>query len=300
MAASCAVTPAVPFKHSSFEGFEVISHIPDNPRGLVYVFHGTLGSASFAEKVETMDVLNRLARDGYGFVSTESTERAGDRRWNVSDGSLATNADLARLVRLHASLVAMTPLSSATPVLGIGMSNGARFVTLWGQAWKNAGYPVRAIWASMGRIATPVSGAGQLTVPTVFSTAVNDFTSRPGPIILDFNDTRAAGTPAELYVSQERKLSAERYSRIPGVDMAEAQQIREALTATGVWNAEGTRVVADIQQAVAQADTVRLPASVAGVASEVRNQTALQLAVHQFTAEYAGQVAAFFGRYAPR
>ena len=36
------------------------------------------------------------------------------------------------------------PASTATtPLLGIGMSNGARFVTLWGETWKDAGYPVQ-------------------------------------------------------------------------------------------------------------------------------------------------------------
>ena len=72
--------------------------------------------------------------------------------------------------------------------------------------------------------------------------------------------------------------------RIPGIDAAEAHQIFDALVATGVWNAQGTRVVSDIQQAAARAVTAQLPASVAPVAQRVGNQTALQLAVHQFTA----------------
>ena len=83
----CAVTPSVPFNHSTFEGFEVISYVPEHPRGLVYVFHGTNGSARFAERVETVDVLNRLIASGYGFVSTSSTERTGDRRWDVANAS---------------------------------------------------------------------------------------------------------------------------------------------------------------------------------------------------------------------
>jgi hypothetical protein len=179
------------------------------------------------------------------------------------------------------------------------MSNGARFVTLWGQAWKDAAYPVKAIWASMGRIAGPVSAPGALTVPTVFSTAVNDFTSPPGPIVVNFNATRNAGTPTALHVSQERKLSAQQYLRIPGVDEAEARAIFDALRATGVWDAQGTRIVADIQQAVAQASAAGFPSSVVPVANEVRNETAVQLAVHQFTAEFVVDVAAFFDRFVP-
>ena len=133
--------PTVQWQRSTFEGFQVISYVPEHPRGMVYLFHGTGGSASFAERIETTDVLNRLVARGYGFVSTSSTERTGDKRWKVTDPSLTTNPDLARLVRLQAHLVATTGLDANTPLVGIGMSNGARFVTLWGQAWRNAGYP---------------------------------------------------------------------------------------------------------------------------------------------------------------
>jgi hypothetical protein len=289
----------VPFNHTTFEGSDVISYVPENPRGVVYVFHGTGGSAAFAERVETVDVLNQLIARGYGFVSTSSTERTGDRRWNVFDPSLTTNPDLARLARLHAQVVAFTPAVATTPLLGIGMSNGARFVTLWGQTWKNAGYPLKAIWASMGRVAPPVSGPGALTVPTVFSTAVNDFTSPPGPIIQDYAVTRQAGTPAELYVSGERKLSPYPYLRIPGIDGGEANAIFDALVDTGVWNEEGTRIVPDVEQAATQATNAQLPPSVTPQAAQIRDETALQLAVHQFTAEYGLQVRAFFDRFAP-
>ena len=108
----CAVMPTVQWQHSTFEGFEVISYVPEHPKGMLYVFHGTNGSADFADRVETTDVINRLVARGYGFVSTSSTERTGDKRWDVSDPSLTTNPDLARLARLQAHLVATTGLEA--------------------------------------------------------------------------------------------------------------------------------------------------------------------------------------------
>src|SRR3954452_19928064 len=182
----CAVTPVVQFQHTTFEGFPVISYVPEHPRGIVYVFHGSGGGAGFAEKIETTDVLNRLILRGYGFVSTASTERTGNKRWNAADPSLTTNPDLARLARPQAHLVATTPVEANTPIVGIGMSNGARFVTLWGQSWKDAGYPVKAIWASHGRIAAPVA---TLPVPTIFSTSANDFTVPSAQIVADYART---------------------------------------------------------------------------------------------------------------
>jgi hypothetical protein len=297
--AGCAVTPTVQWQRSTFEGFEVISYVPDHPKGMVYLFHGTNGSARFADRIETTDVINRLVARGYGFVSTSSTERTGNKRWNVFDPSLTTNPDLARLSRLQAHLVAKTGLEAGTPLVGIGMSNGARFVTLWGQAWRNAGFPVKAIWASHGTTAPSFDESGQLTVPSVFSTSENDFTVPPGQVVLSFSRVRDAGTPTELYVSHERKLNSVQYERIPGIDANEGTQIVAALIATGVWNSQGTRVEPDIETAATRAAAAQLPASVGSSASEIQDETALLLAVHQFTAEYAEQVIAFFGRYVP-
>lgn len=295
----CAVTPIVPWQHSTFEGFPVISYVPEHPKGMVYLFHGTGGSANFAQRIETTDVLNRLTTRGYGFVSTSSTERTGNRRWNVADPSLTTNPDLARLARLQAHLVATTPIEASTPIVGVGMSNGARFVTNWGQAWRNAGYPVKAIWASHGTTAPAFDGPGQLTVPTVFTTSANDFTVPPGTVIQSFLVAHNAGTAAEIYSSQERRLTAPPYERIPGIDGPESQQIVAALIATGVWNAQGDRIESDIETAAAKIQAASLPASVQAQRNEINDETALQLAVHQFTAEYAEQVISFFNRYVP-
>lgn len=295
----CAVTPVVQFQHTTFEGFPVISYVPEHPRGIVYVFHGSGGSANFAEKIETTDVLNRLILRGYGFVSTSSTERTGNKRWNAADPSLTTNPDLARLARLQAHLVATTAVEANTPIVGIGMSNGARFVTLWGQSWRDAGYPVKAIWASHGRTAEPYSGPGELKVPVVFTTSVNDFTSAPGGVAASFVAAHNHGTPSEFYSSQERKLNTVQYERIPGIDPEKSKQIYFSLVASGVWDGQGNRVDSDIQHAATRASTAPMPASLAPLRTAINDESLLILAVHQFTAEYAEQAIAFFNRYVP-
>ena len=290
------VTPSVTFTHSQFEGFDVISYVPAQPTAIAYVFHGSQGSANFAEKVETVDVLNELIGRGYGFVATESTERTGNKRWNVSNPSLQTNPDLARLTRLHQHLIDTTGVGASTPIVGIGMSNGSRFVTLFGQTWSDAGFPVKAIAPYMGRIAAPVEQSGGLTVPSFFVTAENDFTSPPGPIVVNYNDTAAAGTPAELRVAEERNLTNARFLRIPGIDGTEAQEIFDALVDAGIWNAAGERIVT-IDEAVAMAANVDLPPSVNPQRAEIVNQCALVLAVHQMRADYKVPMADFFADF---
>jgi hypothetical protein len=133
----------------------------------------------------------------------------------------------------------------------------------------------------------------------VFSTSENDFTVPPGGVIQSFITAHNAGTPSEIFASHERNLNAARYERIPGVDPSEAKQIFFSLVATGVWDGNGRRVEPDIEAAANRALAAKLPASVAPQRIEIENETALLLAVHQFTAEYADQVIAFFDRYVP-
>lgn len=300
LSACLPVTPSVAFEHATFEGFPVISYVPEHPRGMVYVFHGSGGDAGFAERTETVDVLNLFISAGYGFVSTESTDRtAPDARWEVGTRSLTANPDLARLIRLQNHLVATTGLEAATPLVGIGMSNGSRFVTLWGQAWADAGYPVEAIWAAAGRIAGPIKTSGGLTVPTFFSNFENDQTVDPQWTVDDHQATVANGTPALLRTSRERPLGPSQFLRIDGIDQAEADGIVAAGKATGVWDASGNRIVPDIDEALARSRTAVLPPSVLadGLEGSVAVETGVLLATHNFSAEYKVDAFTFMDGY---
>lgn len=99
------VTPAATINSAQFEGFRVYSVIPEDPVGIVYLFHGRGGSANFALKIETLDQTNILLEHGYGWIATESTQRTDEVRWNVLNASITGNPDLARLTRLHAHLI---------------------------------------------------------------------------------------------------------------------------------------------------------------------------------------------------
>lgn len=176
--------------------------------------------------------------------------------------------------------------------MGLGVSNGARFVSLWGQEWADAGYPIRAVALYMGRIAPPVAGGG-LTVPAYFVTAENDGTVPPPGVLADRATTAAAGTATGLSVAREQPLAAARFLRIPGVDADAARAAFDALVATGAWDAEGIRRV-PVDEAVALAATADLPAAVEPAAREVTNQVAVALAVHQMRGDVRIPVADFF------
>ncbi|MEP6624248.1 MAG: hypothetical protein ABJC79_07380, partial [Acidimicrobiia bacterium] len=210
------VTPVASVEHSQFEGFDVVSSIPEHPQGLVFLFHGHYGSANFAEKVETVDVLNRLTARGYGYVSTDSTDRT-NRQWDLGSLSLTANPDLARLARLHAHLVAKNVITASTPLLAIGMSNGGAFTGVFVTAFASAGYPVRAAWISNAPVTSAVLAAGGLRVPTIFTVAANDSVVNTPRITSQQQDVAGAGVRTELHTQTESPLSAIRFRRIPGM-----------------------------------------------------------------------------------
>ncbi|MDX1736369.1 MAG: hypothetical protein R3228_18470 [Halioglobus sp.] len=286
------VVPVAPVDTRSFEGFTVHSSIPEDPVGIVYLFHGTHGSADFALKIETLDQTNELVERGYGWVATESTERTGNRRWQVFDPSIATNPDLARLSRLHADLIDTTGVDSATPIFGIGMSNGARMVTLFGQAFTLAGYPVAAVAPFNGRAAPSVRAAGGLSVPGFWVTSINDSGSL-AQVIADQQDSATLGVPTRLMIRAEEPLLPIRFTRVPAVDASEAAAVYAALLGTGAWGSDGTRVL-DLEVTVELLAGLQLPTATGATPAQLRNQVAAILAVHQFVGFYRVALADFF------
>ncbi|MEM0954740.1 MAG: hypothetical protein AAGI24_11425 [Pseudomonadota bacterium] len=289
------VQPIVEFEHWEFEGFKVYSYIPEAPAGLVYFFHGSGGSAEFALRVETVDLINILIERGYGFVATESTQRTAPRRWQVTDSSLQTNADLARLTRLQEAMRINTAVSAETPLFGVGMSNGARMVSLFAQSLHDAGYPVSAIAVVMGTVASPVTNAGGLTVPALFIVAENDLIVSNEQIFADHLQVEANQLASDYLVKREEPILGWRFTRIPSIDETEALAIVQAAHEAGIWNENGVRQL-PIEDTVGLLANAPLPDEVSGDLQEVLAQFSNILAVHQFTALFREHIADFFDR----
>ena len=298
LAAGCAVVPRYEESISTFEGFSVISHVPPNPTGIVFLFHGTGGSAAIATKLEMVDTLNHLTARGYGFVSTDSTNRT-TKQWDNLSLSLTANPDLARLSRLHARLVAMRSITDETPIYAIGMSQGAGFASVFAQAFKNAGYPVAAIAPSHGPIPGVVRNSGGLRVPASFALGANDPVVDNTQVARQVAVVAASGVPTELRIEPETALRPVRYLRVPGIDTTTANAIFSAAVTAGLYDNAGHRRVS-IAAIEAAFPHLSLPASVTVDQKRMLlDETEVVLAVHVYSATYATQTAAFFDAHRP-
>lgn len=287
------VTPVAPISTTEFEGFTVRSYVPAHPVGIVYLFHGSGGSADIGLRIEMLDQTNELVARGYGWVATESTQRTGNKRWDVFDSSISTNPDLARLVRLQQHLVATTGVANQTPIFGIGMSNGARMVTLFAAAFTDNGYPVAAVAPYNGRAAPSVQATGGLTVPGFWLTSANDTVVLPASVIADQQASATLGTTTMITTKQEEPLLPYRFTRIPSIDAEEAEIITEALRNTGAWDAQGNRIL-DIASTLSLVDQLVVQPGFGAARAEVRNQVEAMMAVHQFVGLYREVLVDFF------
>jgi hypothetical protein len=295
------VRPLVTPVRSTFEGFAVSSYVPHHPVGIVYLFDGTGGSANFATKLDTVDVLNTLTSRGYGFVSTESTNRT-TKRWNLDDPSMTGNPDLARLARLRQHIVDATAVDAGTPTFGIGMSNGSAFVALWATTSTEAGMPVRAIGMYMAGVSATVRHIGGVRVPTFMVVAQNDTITLPQKERRDLATIVAAGIPTELHEVTQRPVTPARYLRIPGVNHATAEAIVAAYRQAGFIDANGNLAVALPRRTgpapgagLHVAADVELPTSLTPAQQVAVNaQTLATIGEHQFNAEFKVQNADFF------
>lgn len=120
---------------------EVHFAIPQYPKGIVFLFHGTGGNGgSMFSKYESFSLIKDLYYAGYGSISTDANERTlGDQngdgkiRWLAAQASqqdFNNNIDLYNIRALKDTLVARYNLPNDFPFFSYGGSNGANFSDL--------------------------------------------------------------------------------------------------------------------------------------------------------------------------
>ncbi|HFA47802.1 MAG TPA: T9SS type A sorting domain-containing protein [Bacteroidetes bacterium] len=120
---------------------EVHFSIPENPKGIVFLFHGTGGEgSSMFDKYELFTLVKDLYYAGYGSIATDANERTmGDQngdgkiRWLAAQAIQQepdNNIDLYNIRALRDTFIARYMLPDNFPFFSFGVSNGANFSDL--------------------------------------------------------------------------------------------------------------------------------------------------------------------------
>ncbi len=111
--------------------------LPPTLRGVVFLYHGTGGSAMGWQPgaQENFALVKDLVAAGLGVVITESEETTAEKdldgdgkiRWDVAPPVLSASIDYGNLRAILDTLIARRAITSSTPLFGVGMSNGGAF-----------------------------------------------------------------------------------------------------------------------------------------------------------------------------
>jgi hypothetical protein len=114
----------------------VYSYFPPSHKGIVFLLHGTGGSATqFASGFEENEVIKELVNDGFAVIITECEEATtgidangdGKLRWNQLPIDTIANVDYANIRIITDTFYLRGTTSPSKPRYSLGMSNGGAF-----------------------------------------------------------------------------------------------------------------------------------------------------------------------------
>lgn len=243
-ASTGTVEPKMDVQVETFEGFEVLYsvHPEQEPRALLFVFHGASGDARFVEKTDVTEALNLFTDNGIAFVSTTSTQRKGEQKWDNTTFT-TSNRDWGRLTRLRDHLIETTTVTKSTPILATGLSNGASYSAVFVDLAQSAGWPVRGAALHNSGIYGALGTRG-VALPIFFVAAEND-TIVPGTVVWNsWESQEEKGYDAWIREMCEVRLNPHRFARLPEINNEGSEALFDDLVAEGIIDKNGDRTIA--------------------------------------------------------
>lgn len=294
--------PAPPAVKEVLNGRPTIRFLPPRPKGIVYLFHGSGGSETFATRIHSQRVLAKLIAAGYGYISAPSLDRTNVRRWDVSSLDPAANPDIAYLLSLHRTLIGHGEITAKTPVFTTGMSNGGGFSNVFAAAAKAQGLPVIAVADYMGpfpaSMRTAASDPRKLT-PTLLILSRND-----GLVSTEQTSKVAAelikgGAAIEMHINPERRVCAATFTLVPGLTGPQRDElVAKTLVDGGLIDGKGDRLIFRDKAVISREDMAELQKKLpdGSQARLIMDELLIAWAGHQMRSEYADRQVAFFDK----
>lgn len=228
------IRPLVEPEQGEFDGFPWIRHIPESPKAVVFLFHGSSGEIGNLTGLHYIRTYNAWTAAGIGYVATEST----DRRTGSWDGSTVDpdrNDDMPRIAALRDEVIATTAMTEDTPVFGWGFSNGGGYSEDFAIMAEELGWPVRGF---MVHSSSALRGA---ELPGLFTSGENDDITPSTRNSYERHEE--LGQPSEWYEHLEVPFTPQHAMLHAAYDAELAQDVFDDMVDFGLIDADGTRLV---------------------------------------------------------
>ncbi len=266
----------------------LIYFVPPASIGMIFRFHGSGGSAvSFFSKVEDSSFARDAVASGFAVAALDSLDRV-NKQW--SGDATNANTDVLSVQGAIAYLKAQGLIGDATPLFGIGMSNGGGFAP---KAAYYLGFRASANVCSSG---SPAQLFNLTSVPNIWSLAQADDQVTHPTFLPDAQShvmvLQNRGIANELRENPPSPVYPMRFARIAGITLSDSQAIFQSLDSGGFLDANHFLQASPDTNATAL--TAALPAAYSPFAKDILEQLNCCYSEHQFFSDFSNRILAFF------
>ena len=210
----------------------VYSYFPAGHKGIVYLLHGTGGTAqNLVTGYEAKQLIKDLVSDGFAVIVTEAEEATtgvdansdGKLRWAVAPVDTLTNVDYVNIRNITDTFYNRGITNRSIPRYSLGMSNGGSFSSVLSYAYHfKAGI---SYCAHMGSVLAQVS-----TIPFQFCMARFDNNENVGTAgnaeaLSNSNTLSSRGVCSKYFIKEHAPLYPERFARRGDITLAKSQAV---------------------------------------------------------------------------
>ena len=213
-------------------------------KGIVYLFHGAGGSASYwVDNYEPVALLKDLIANGFGIIITEAEEVSlqsggGTPRWNTTTLDSNANADFANLIAITDTFCNRGFTRHNLPQYSIGQSNGGSASIAVSSYF---GFKAGVAYCAAGGAAGSALSASY--TPILFCLEQLDNNSLMGQAgdanaISNSGTLKGRGICSAYFINIPSPLYPERFARNPVITVSQSQQIFAEIKANNLLDAK--------------------------------------------------------------
>jgi len=210
----------------------VYSYFPAGHKGIVYLLHGTGGTAlNLVNNFEFIQLIKDLVTDGFAVIVTEAEEATtgvdanadGKLRWLTTPVDTLTNVDYVNIRNITDTFYNRGITDRSKPRYSIGMSNGGSFSSLLSYAYNfKAGV---SYCAQMGSVLAQISA-----IPFQFCMARFDNNENVGAAgnaeaLSNSTTLSGRGICSKYFIKERSPLYPERFARRGDISIAQSQAV---------------------------------------------------------------------------
>lgn len=270
---------------TEINGLQVVYHFPLSCKGVIYLYHGSGGSAmNWFTKTEGAIFIQMASQSGYATVASESHDRV-DKKWNPLPPHGDSNLDLLQMKAVKKYLIDRGLISSNVREFGVGMSNGGGFVSLAGHI---LGYRAVGIYCASGY--DLLYKQPEYKMPVIFNYAENDTIVSPSKIEKAIQYLKSKKILLQENLKKSEPLLPHRFSRIQGISIKQSREIFQAFQNNGYLDTHGYL----IQNPRDSGWQAIVPDAYKNHQNSIQEQLLVVYAEHQFMSDFTQKTLSFF------